>query len=90
MPVCGDIALPKDDINKVLNSVKIIKGDKTFYYKDDSTKKISDNVKEDVLTYYEYMQFKRARFECDVDSIRYSTETGRILSMTFNFTGDIN
>ncbi len=90
MLVCGDIALPKEDINKVLNSIKVINGDKTFYYKDDSTKKISDNVKKDVLTYYEYMQFKRARFECDVNSITYSPETGRILSMSFNFTGDIN
>lgn len=49
----------------------------------------SDEIKEAVNTYYEYVQFKRAIFDCDVDSVRYSN-TGRIVYMKFNFTGKYN
>ncbi len=51
---------------------------------------ITDSLKEDVLTYYEYMQFKRAIFNCDTSKIEYRSQTGRIKCMTFDFTGYIN
>ncbi len=41
--------------------------------------------KDDVYTYYEYIQFKRARFDC-VDK-KYNQKTGRINYMRFEFTG---
>ena len=39
-----------------------------------------------VLTYYEYVQFKRGIFECIPNSVAYSN-TGRIIKMEFRFTG---
>lgn len=44
--------------------------------------------KEKVYTYYEFMQFKRANFECT--GVEYNSGTGRIISMNFEFTGKIN
>ena len=41
--------------------------------------------KNDVYQYYEYVQFKRARFDCT--STTYDENNGRILSMNFVFTG---
>lgn len=38
-----------------------------------------------VDTYYEYVQFKRAKFDCT--SVEYNQQTGRIIKMTFKFTG---
>ncbi len=43
--------------------------------------------KEDIYTYYEYVQFKRARFKCE--KVEYNKETGRIVEMDFKFTGKI-
>lgn len=43
--------------------------------------------KDDVYTYYEYMQFKRAYFNCE--SVEYSKKTGRITKMYFKFNGTI-
>lgn len=41
-----------------------------------------------VYKYYEYVQFKRAIFECE--SVGYDeANTGRVISIVFNFTGDI-
>lgn len=42
-----------------------------------------DQIKEDTETYYEYTQLKRAYFDCK--DIKYSKETGRIVSMEFEF-----
>ncbi len=52
----------------------------------DSLKTINDS-KDDVYTYYEYMQFKRAYFNCE--SVKYSKNTGRITKMYFKFNGTI-
>ena len=52
----------------------------------DSLKTINDS-KDDVYTYYEYMQFKRAYFNCE--SVKYSKNTGRIIEMNFKFNGTI-
>lgn len=39
-----------------------------------------------VYTYAEYVQFKRAKFDCD--KVEYNPKTGRIIKMEFNFTGN--
>ena len=39
----------------------------------------------DICKYYEYVQFKRAKFDCV--NTEYDQGTGRIVRMTFNFTG---
>ena len=41
-----------------------------------------------VYTYYEYMQFKRGRFDCI--NVKYNEGTGRIIQMDFEFTGKFN
>lgn len=43
------------------------------------------NYEEDIYKYYEYLQFKRAHFKC----IDTGYDKGRIISMKFEFTGDI-
>lgn len=43
------------------------------------------NLKPYVDTYYEYVQFKRAKFDCV--STEYNQQTGRIIRMIFKFTG---
>ncbi len=45
-------------------------------------------IREDVYTYYEYVQFKRAHFNCE--SVRYNQNTARIVEMNFKFTGKFN
>ena len=42
-------------------------------------------LKKKVDTYYEYVQFKRAKFDCI--GTEYDQDTGRILKMNFKFTG---
>ncbi len=44
--------------------------------------------RKDVYTYYEYVQFKRARFNCTGTS--YNKNTGRIIELDFEFTGKFN
>lgn len=41
-----------------------------------------------VYTYAEYVQFKRAKFDCVTDEVEYNPKTGRIIKMKFNFTGN--
>ncbi len=41
--------------------------------------------KDAIYTYYEFIQFKRAIFECK--NVKYDDGTGRIISMSFDFTG---
>ena len=38
-----------------------------------------------IYTYYEFIQFKRAIFKCT--NVGYDDGTGRIISMSFEFTG---
>lgn len=42
-------------------------------------------IREDVYRYYEYIQFKRAKFDCE--SVTYNQKTGRITKMNFKFNG---
>lgn len=48
--------------------------------------KVKNTIREDVYTYYEYVQFKRARFDCKSESVKYDENTGRITEMEFEFT----
>lgn len=50
--------------------------------------KINSEYREDIYKYYEYLQFTRAHFNCT--SVGYNEGTGRIVSMEFQFTGEIN
>lgn len=47
--------------------------------------KETTNIRKEVYTYYELVQFKRAYFNCI--STTYNEKTGRITSMTFEFNG---
>lgn len=78
----------KTKMNAVL-AYNSIKGEKLSIEKgsiNQSIKKINAS-KDDVYTYYEYMQFKRAYFNCE--SVEYSKKTGRITKMYFKFNGTI-
>ncbi len=47
-----------------------------------------DSKKTYVYRYYEYMQFKRGKFDCT--EVEYNNETGRIVSLTFEFNGSFD
>lgn len=49
----------------------------------------TSNIRKDIYKYYEYIQFKRARFDCVDGSVKYSN-TGRIVEMKFKFNGKFN
>ena len=54
--------------------------------------KEGSTIRNDVYKYYEYVQFKRAKFNCERNSysdtnIKYNEQTGRIIEMNFKFTG---
>ncbi len=50
--------------------------------------KNGSTIREDVYKYYEYVQFKRAYFDCK--NVEYDSNTGRITKMDFEFTGKFN
>mgnify|MGYP004590395995 CR=1 FL=1 len=50
---------------------------------------LKQNEKENIYKYYEYIQFKRAKFNSDSSKITYDDVTGRITKMVFEFTGEI-
>lgn len=70
------------DTNKTIakNAFKSITG------KDISYEEIQ-NYRERVYAYYEYVQFKRAHFDCI--GTNYDSDTGRILYLEFQFNGKI-
>ncbi len=43
----------------------------------------------DICTYYEYVQFKRAHFDCIESETKYNSETGRIIELNFKFNGKV-
>lgn len=47
----------------------------------------SDYKKEDIYRYYEYTQFRKAYFECK--KLDYDSTTGKVNSLEFTFTGEI-
>lgn len=63
-------------------------GKKSYSYTGDINLQFNTMINENkdkVYKYYEYVQFKRARFECV--NTEYNQETGRIKLMEFRFTG---
>lgn len=60
-----------------------INSDATSNEINDEWNKINEKRKM-VYQYYEYMQFKRAKFDCE--KVEYSKNTGRIIRMEFKFT----
>ncbi len=48
---------------------------------------IKNQYKKKVCQYYEYVAFKRARFDCITNNTTYDSKTGRITKMKFEFTG---
>lgn len=78
----------KTKMNAVL-AYNSIKGKKLSIENDSINQSIKEinTSKNDVYTYYEYMQFKRAYFNCE--SVEYSKKTGRITKMYFKFNGTI-
>lgn len=50
---------------------------------------IQNNFKEIALKYYEYTQFKKAKFESNSNLIEYDKASGRVKKMVFTFTGEI-
>lgn len=89
--------LTDTSINKAWNIINADSGAKftrTIAHSDGTKKTYSSNIKADVNTYYEYVQFKRGIFKCaDYGSdkaIEYDSNTGRVTGMTFVFTGELN
>ena len=50
--------------------------------------KEDSDIRKDVYKYYEYIQFKRAHFDCE--KVEYNNKTGRITKMEFKFNGKFN
>ncbi len=46
-----------------------------------------NQIYQDALVYYEYVQFKRTNFKCITNGTKYDTKTGRIIKMEFECTG---
>lgn len=52
----------------------------------DNINKRNGTIYNDICTYYEYVQFKRAYFDCTY--VRYNNNTGRIIEMQFKYNPD--
>ena len=50
--------------------------------------KENSSIRQDINRYYEYVQFKRANFNCT--NVKYNEYTGRIEKMEFEYTGVIS
>lgn len=42
-----------------------------------------DQIRKDTAKYYQYTQFKRVYFDCEIDKTKYNSGTGRITYMSF-------
>ncbi len=68
-----------------------IRGEKSSVNSDSSTNDIGkawseiNKQRTSVFQYYEYVQFKRAKFDCE--KVEYNQQTGRIKRMEFRFNG---
>ena len=51
----------------------------------DVTDSDGSTIRKDVYRYYEFIQLKRARFNCT--NVEYDSDTGRIIKMEFKFNG---
>ena len=87
----GDPAVIVANFNAASTIVKIDSVDDLKNKSKSPTKKHQDTkttIQEDVYKYYEYIQFKRAHFDCT--DIEYDGNTGRVTRMVFNFNGRFN
>ena len=71
--------------NELSRKIKIEKPTDLDKVVSQETKK---TIREDVYMYYEYIQFKRAHFDCE--KVEYNNQTGRITKMTFKFNDKFN
>ena len=80
----------KTDEKSQLTAIKLWNANAKEKIDEDEEDKYEEKVntndnKEKVYTYYEFMQFKRAKFDCV--HVEYNPNTGRIIEMQFEFTG---
>lgn len=73
--------------NSLTNGTKYTTGDSILSIYKDMIKNICDGGNDSILGYYEYYQFKKGVFECT--GIGYDSDTGRVSSIEFTFTGEI-
>lgn len=82
---------PRDD--DLWTAIKLWKANAKNTYEIENAKSYYESIinsrdnKEKIYTYYEYMQFKRAKFNCE--NTEYNPKTGRIIKMEFKFNGKI-
>lgn len=57
----------------------------TSLYKELQDSRNNNSKRNLVYQYYEYVQFKRAKFDCT--NVEYDSQSGRIIKMDFKFTG---
>ena len=74
--------LQKEAINKFNSASRKVKVDEWKDIEPGST------IRNDVYTYYEYVQFKRLHFRCT--GTDYDKQSGRIIEMNFESTGEFN
>jgi len=67
---------------------KVLKADEDKIKESWKAIREGSKIREMVYTYYEYLQFTRAHFDCT--KVEYNEGTGRIVSMEFEFNGKIN
>lgn len=83
-------SLPEEKLEAIFNYSSItgeensLNSDSTNSQIESKWRKINEE-KEKVYQYYEYVQFKRAKFDCK--HVGYDEQTGRIIEMRFEFTG---
>lgn len=74
--------------DKILKKIGInIELDSNLIPKDQSANSRMNKVKSITNRYYQYMQFKRACFDCT--GVKYDTETGRVYEMTFKLITEV-
>lgn len=72
----------------VLNIVTILDhNDLSKYREITGDEELTEDEKKDILKYYEFVQFKRAHFDCT--NVEYNKNTGRVIKMEFKFNGKI-
>ena len=95
--ICGRKILKSGTDVELDESRGILKGDKDLKMPGYSA---YGNIRESVFLYYEYKEFKKARFDCvnasnsNLDGIEYYKDSNgaetRVKSLTFRFTGELD
>ncbi len=79
----------EDDKEKAERLYKRCTGDDINFTELQSSIGENQGIYADICTYYEYVQFKRAHFDCIESETKYNDETGRIIELNFEFNGKI-